>query len=158
MAPGTIPRRSIGSPKRALPCFEPPIRDIRLDFISRARVWPGRGNKTTSAKQARIVVTTIAVRDAPIKQACQAVGSDNVRWHRLAATLVGMFCLAKSGRIGMNPYNAASVIDSAMTLFALPQHSRQNRPRTGGLRVDIGDGESLAIVAKNTLRNVRSTP
>ena len=46
------------------------------------------------------------------------------------ATLVGMFCLAKSGRISMNPYNAAPVIDSAMTLFVLPQHSRQNRPRT----------------------------
>ena len=68
-----------GSPKRALPCFEPPIRDIRLDFISRARVWPGRGNKTTSAKEAQIVVATIAVRDAPTKQACQAVGSDNIR-------------------------------------------------------------------------------
>jgi hypothetical protein len=66
----------------------------------------------------------------------------------LAATLVGMFCLAKSGRIGMNPYDAASVIDSAMTLFALPQHSRQNRSSTAGLRVDIGDGESVAIVAK----------
>jgi hypothetical protein len=106
-----------GSPKRALPCFESPIRDIRLDFISRARVWPGRGNKTTSAKQVQIVVATIAVCDAPTKQACQAVGSDNIRQHGLAATLVGMSCLAKSYRMGMNPYNAVSVVDSAMTLF-----------------------------------------
>ena len=33
------------------------------------------------------------------------------------------------GRIAMNPCNPASVIDSAITLFVLPRHSRQNRPR-----------------------------
>jgi hypothetical protein len=62
-------------------------------------------------------VATIAVRYTLTKQACQAVGSDNIREHRLAATLVGMFCLAKSGRIGMNPCNAASVVDSGNDSF-----------------------------------------
>jgi hypothetical protein len=51
-------------------------------------------------------------------QARQVVGSDNIGEHELAATLVGIFCLAKPGRIGMNFYNAASVVDSGNDSFS----------------------------------------
>ena len=109
------PPPGIGSPKRALPCLESPIRGIRLDFISRARVWPGRGNKTTSAKQARIVVATIAVHNAPTKQACQPVGSDNIRENRLAGTVDGLFCRECWGRT--KRVIAESTTDAALHEF-----------------------------------------